>query len=415
MIRTYVWDFGDGGTAVGREASHAYAKFGTYTARLIVTDDNVPPQTATNTVSISVSLGNQPPVANPGGPYLIDSGDGVTLNGSDSTDANLACGDEIASYHWSINDGQILATGAAPALSSDQVEVLGTGVFSVHLTVTDSFGATGQADTTLGIYDNQPIAVLHAIPNPAACGQSILFDASSSFQTRPDRMIRTYVWDFGDGGTAVGREASHAYATFGTYTARLIVTDDNVPPQTATNTASISVSLGNQPPVANPGGPYLLILNETGSLDGSSSTDPNTEQGDLIVSYHWNVDNGRVQVTGINPVFTPETLDHLGVGEWLVQLTVTDSLGQTNMKETFLEIVSRPKVESITLDTEHKQIYLMATQLPTGIPVVLCTSTNLMSWEAIQTNYAGKTGQMEFIVPWEPMHARRFFRLTIEK
>ena len=284
----------------------------------------------------------------------------------------------------------------------------------MRLTVTDSFGAFGQADTTLGIYNNQPVAQFSCIPNPAACGQSIAFDASSSFQPRPDRMIRTYAWDFGDGATAVGRQTSHAYSKFGTYTARLIVTDDNVPPQSATNTASISVSQGNQPPVADPGGPYLLVLNEIGSMDGSSSADPNTEQGDLIVSYQWSVDNGRVQVTGIHPVFTAETLSQLGWGEWLVQLTVTDSFGQTDMKDTFLKIVSRPKVDGMTLDTAHKEIYLVSTNLPTGTPVVLHTSTNLMSWETIQTNYAGKTGQIEFVVPWEPIHPQRFFRLTIE-
>lgn len=43
----------------------------------------------------------------------------------------------------------------------------------------------------------------------------------------PDGSVVGHAWDFGDGGTASGATASHTYATAGTYSVRLTVTDDD--------------------------------------------------------------------------------------------------------------------------------------------------------------------------------------------
>jgi hypothetical protein len=50
----------------------------------------------------------------------------------------------------------------------------------------------------------------------------------------------TYVWDFGDGGRAGGRTATHTYTTPGTYDAKVTVTD----PHNATGTATVRVTVG---------------------------------------------------------------------------------------------------------------------------------------------------------------------------
>jgi PKD repeat protein len=43
----------------------------------------------------------------------------------------------------------------------------------------------------------------------------------------PDGEIVSYVWDFGDGESAVGQEVSHTYVAAGEYRPVLTVTDDD--------------------------------------------------------------------------------------------------------------------------------------------------------------------------------------------
>ena len=225
----------------------------TYKANNGATDSN------TATVNLTVNMNNQAPNANAGGSYTADLGNGLTLDGSASMDPNSACGDSIVSYEWDLNDdGTYELTGptAISAVSAAQVNALGLGSHPIRLRVTDEYGLSDTADTTLAIYDNTPVADFTAVPNPAACGSSISFDASASTHGRPDRSIVSYNWDFGDTQIGTGLTPTHTYSAFGSYTATLTVTDDNVPAKTDTHTLTVNVNQGNQAPNANAGGPY---------------------------------------------------------------------------------------------------------------------------------------------------------------
>jgi len=54
--------------------------------------------------------------------------------------------------------------------------------------------------------------------------RTVTVDAGPSHD--PDGMLTEYVWDFGDGTTATGTQASHTYSTPGTYLVTLAVKDD---------------------------------------------------------------------------------------------------------------------------------------------------------------------------------------------
>ena len=59
---------------------------------------------------------------------------------------------------------------------------------------------------------------------------AVSFDGSAS--SDPDGTISSYVWTFGDqGAPAYSPTATHAYASSGTYTVTLTVTDNQVRPR----------------------------------------------------------------------------------------------------------------------------------------------------------------------------------------
>ncbi len=311
-IVSYTWNFGDGTTysespgaapdgLFDGKTNHTYALFGSYTVTLTVADSNVPPKTATASTVALVNQGNNPPLALPGGPYIVDLGNGVTLDGSGSYDPDSAAGDSIANYDWDLSgDGVYELTGVSPAVlwavlesllnvapigppegSADGPTILGEGPSSfalgepipLHLRVTDTLGATGTAATSITIFDNRPFAVLTADPEQTATGQPVVLDGSGSWHGRPiDRSLVSYTWDFGDGTTyteTVGSAADglfdgktvHAYALFGSYTVTLTVADNNLPAKTATASTTVIVNQGNQLPVA--GDDAYTILEDT--------------------------------------------------------------------------------------------------------------------------------------------------------
>jgi immune inhibitor A len=76
-----------------------------------------------------------------------------------------------------------------------------------------------------GVVNAAPTAVASANPKTAAAGETVAFSAVGSFDDLDAPEALTYEWAFGDGETATGAEATHAYAAKGTYEATLTVTD----------------------------------------------------------------------------------------------------------------------------------------------------------------------------------------------
>jgi PKD repeat protein len=83
-------------------------------------------------------------------------------------------------------------------------------------------------------------AFISGTPLRGTVGQSITFNGSQS-TPKTGETITNYAWNFGDGATATGAIANHAYAAAGTYTASLTVTGSGGGTNTATTTVSITV------------------------------------------------------------------------------------------------------------------------------------------------------------------------------
>jgi aqualysin 1 len=186
----------------------------------------------------------------------------VSFTSSDGSNRNQT----RANTAWSVSDDAALRTvlvellnGTTP-VASQSYAVSGTeasGITSlstrgsadkVRLTVTD---AAGKSTTrTILISDGGPAANQPPVANfTFSCsGLTCSFDGRGS--SDPDGSIASWAWTFGDSSTGSGSTTSRTYATAGTYSVLLTVTDNSG----ATGSSTQSVTVSDTPPPPPPAG-----------------------------------------------------------------------------------------------------------------------------------------------------------------
>jgi len=162
-----------------------------------------------------------------------------------------------------------------------------------------------------------PVASFSTTPGMAYPGVYIAFNATGSSDR--ENGIVSYAWDFGDGTTAEGIVALHAFAAHGSFAVRLIVTDD----LGLYNETTKTIQVGNRGPVIESTSPQPAVI-----VNASESTtfqvgafDPD---GDAL-TYAWTV-NG-VSVAGTSPSY--EFLRN-ETGTFLVKVVVSDGFSSAN-------------------------------------------------------------------------------------
>jgi len=201
-----------------------------------------------------------------------------------------------------------------------------------------------------------PTARISANPTSGAAPLTVAFDGSGS--TDPEGRPLTYSWDLnGDGtfGDATTPTASYTYTSSGTYTASLRVTDD----RGATNTASVTITVGNTAPVAVIDSPSATLTWQVGqtitfsghATDAQDVTIPSSGLTWSVILHHCatqtNCHTHPIQTfTGVAGGSFPAP-DH-AYPCWLeIQLTATDSGGLTSTASLRLD----PKTVVLTFRT----------------------------------------------------------------
>jgi PKD repeat protein len=157
-------------------------------------------------------------------PLTVD----FTSDGSSDSDGT------ITDYEWDFGDG-VTSTAANPSHTYNS-----PGSYGAVLTVWDNDGLSDTDGLTITVNtppNQPPTAVAGATPTSGTAPLAVKFSSAGSFD--PDGTITAYLWNFGNGVTKTNANPSYTYKTGGSYTAQLIVTDNQG--ATGTNTVGIAV------------------------------------------------------------------------------------------------------------------------------------------------------------------------------
>jgi len=334
LALSYQWDFGDGSSSTANGmVTHAYTNPGHYSVTLTVTNSKNRSASASAEINVIKSL--LPPVANI---TVAPSSNGMapftaTFSSAGSSDPQ----NFPVSYLWEFGDGGT-ATGVGPVSH----QFLSPGIFNVALTVTNSANLSSTVTTAIVVSSPYlpPIAVLSL--DSSAMGltpYTATFDSLASFDFQG--LPLTFAWNFGDGATStVGGTISHQYATAGTFTVTLVVTDS----AGLSGTAHTSITVSNpSPPVAA----LTVDSSSTGNapftatFDGFASYDP---QG-WPLTYTWNFGDGVTDGSGATVSHQFQT-----PGQYTVTLTVTDGANLSGRSTTVITVQnSEPPVANLVV------------------------------------------------------------------
>ncbi len=283
-IANWLWDFGDGSYSTQKNPQHVFVPNQTYDVTLTVGTQAGCSDTQTTSVSITPA-------------WNIDfTYDTVCFGDSTQFVAQvLTPGVNVAITEWNFGDGQ---TGTGNPIKHRYNL---PGVYQVMLNITDTAGCTQAASH---------LVTVHPLPQPAFIFQSTCADSTVNFIDQTPGSITQWLWDFGDGNTSTVQNPQHTYASSGTYTVSLQVTNSNG----CRNETSQVLVLFDKPTAA-----FTASVACAGTP--TTFTDLSTTVSGNIVSWNWNFGDGG-QSNLQNPQHT-----YADPGTYLVTLVVSNSLG----------------------------------------------------------------------------------------
>ncbi len=257
----------------------------------------------------SVVIINQPPVADPGGPYTVDEGVALSLDGSVSSDPDGT----VVSWGWDCDgNGSYETSGATPTCTFAD-----DGVYAVALLVTDDSGGTDTATATVTVANVAPTLV---VTPPAAVseGGSQTWTAVTG-DVAADTV--TVTWLVSDPSNAAfsngtGSSLSVTFPDDGTWTIAFTASDED---GGSTTDAQTTVVANLAPVPGIDSGPTTADEGDTVTFTGSAT---DAGSADTVVLTWALLDSAGASVaTGTGGSFAPTLADD---DTFSVVLTATD-------------------------------------------------------------------------------------------
>jgi len=362
------WDFGDGTFAYGPTRTYSYARPGTYTVRLTVTDNDGGEGTATLVVTVT----NLAPVAVVGPDFSVATYAAATFSALGSYDPDGS----IVSYVWDFGDG---ATGVG---ITARHAYTAQGVRTVTLTVRDDAGVEVQATLQVTVTNTPPVV---SIAGPA----TLYTDEVGAFTGNAvdrDGTISTWRWEWGDAtaDSAAAGSATHGFGAIGAFTVRLTVTDNTG----ASSAATFEVRVLNRLPTAvisAPSAPVTVLSQEQLTFGSAGSNDVETP-GSLTL--YWIFGDGSV-ATGASPTHT-----YASAGTYTVILTVVDGHAGASSATLTVLVNNRPPTAAASAE---------AASVETGVPLQF-TGTLSHDPDGRIVSYQWEFGDGETSTEADPAH-----------
>ena len=199
---TYLWTFGDGDSSTIQDPSYTFPASGTYNVCLTI---DVRDSGCTNQFCTSISVGC-PDSAK----FSYSNTGGLTFQFTD-----LSTGEDTSvSYSWSFGDG-------TSSNQKNPAHMFATpGTHDVCLTIRNvDQGCSSTSCGTVVIACNDSAGFTYTVNG----NLSQFSDISTGEDTSA-----TFDWNFGDGDSSSAKNPAHTYASFGTYSVCLKVTDVDV-------------------------------------------------------------------------------------------------------------------------------------------------------------------------------------------
>lgn len=205
ITTSFSWDFGDGTTATGPNASHTYTTPGIYVITLIANDPTtcVPLDTFTKLIDFShVVIGKISKTEYFGCPPLTVDFQYTGYGG--------------VTWIWDFGDGSFSSDQNPTHIYNDP------GTYNGSMIVTDPSACdpTDTIEFTVTVFDYPPEALFTANP-------TVVIDYNSEIHFTNQSVGATfYYWDFGDGDTSTAVNPVHTYLLSGDYLACLSAYND---------------------------------------------------------------------------------------------------------------------------------------------------------------------------------------------
>ncbi|WP_420461393.1 PKD domain-containing protein [Neolewinella sp.] len=251
---------------------------------------------------------------------------------------------------------------AGRSLSGAEAPLTFAGVFASYRGASSSFNAVFDNFTITPAAppaNEAPTASFTATPESGTAPLTVSFDGSAS--SDPEDGELSYVYDFGDGSTSTEAVTSHEYTAAGTYTASLVVTDDQNQSSESVET-TITVAAPNTAPTLAAIDDQTVTEEETTTVNLSASDEENdtlTFSATDLPAFATLTDNGDGTASvAVNPL--------AGDAGTYADIAITVSDGELDDTESFTLTVEAAPAEPCTPVS-----LLECEEIPVAIPYVL--------------------------------------------